>query len=149
MKEKHLDKQDAENRQDQTVTEKDAGSILEPEVLEQLPPEAKRLVEMTSVLAGSFPVHPPFMKKINEEHISKILDISERDNQRHFEDAQSSKKYNLLYAILFSTLFVVTLVFLGGKNPELLKELLKDLAIFAGGGGVGYSIKAHRGKGDR
>jgi hypothetical protein len=68
---------------------------------------------------GSFsgPIHPPFMKKINEEHISKMLELSENESKRDFEDAQSTKKYNLAYVLIFCALFVFSVVYLGDRNP--------------------------------
>lgn len=123
--------------------------LFPPEVLQRLPPEARKMVEMTSFMASiSGPGHPPYMKKINEEHITKIIEFSDKDSQRDFEDAQSSKKYRLAYVLIFCSLFVFAVVYLGDKNPELLKEILKYAAVFAGGGGVGYGLKAWRDKED-
>jgi|SRR5215213_4902347 len=118
---------------------------IEPEVLEKLPPDArKRLVEMNSFMALSGPMIPPFLKKVNEEHISKVLDISDKDSQRIYDDAQSTKKYILAYVVLSFILFGFLVVYLADKNPTLLKEILTVLGIFAGGFGAGYGVKTYK-----
>jgi hypothetical protein len=116
---------------------------IEPEVLDKLPPEArKRLVEMNSFMALSGPMMPPFLKKINEEHISRVLELSDKDSQRAFEDAQSSKKYTLAYVVCSFLLFGFIIVYLADRNPVLLKDILTVLGIFAGGFGAGFGLKA-------
>jgi hypothetical protein len=118
---------------------------IEPEVLEKLPPEArKRLVEMNSFMALSGPMMPPFLKKVNEEHISKVLELSDKESQREFELAQSSKKYNLAYIVLSFLLFGFIIVYLADRNPVLLKDILTVLGIFAGGFGSGFGVKAYQ-----
>lgn len=123
----------------------DPEPVFEPKILEKMPVEVRQLI--VSFLANfSGSAHPPFLKKINEEHISKILDLSENESKRVFEDTQSTKKYNLAYVLIFCALFVFSIVYLGDKNPDLLKEILKYLAVFAGGGGFGYALRAYRNK---
>jgi len=49
------------------------------EILDKLPPEARKMVEMSLSMASiSGPMLPPFLKKINEEHISKVLELSDK-----------------------------------------------------------------------
>ena len=119
---------------------------IEPEVLDKLPgPARKRIIEMMSIsMAG--PMHPPFLRKINEEHISKLIECSEKDSQRDFEDTKSSRRYALVYLILSFILFGFIVVYLADRNPDLLKEVLKISVIFAGGFGAGYGVKSYQGK---
>lgn len=77
--------------------------MAEAEVLKNLPPEIQKVAEIGfSMQRFSGPVPSPLLKKINEEHISKILDITAKGDEREFSDAQSSKKYNLVYVLIAS-----------------------------------------------
>ncbi len=72
----------------------------EPEssqLAEKMPEPVKSL--MSSFFAARQPVFPPFMEKINEEHISKVLDYSEKQDERDFNDITSERRYN--FASLF------------------------------------------------
>lgn len=60
-------------------------SPIEPEVLDQLPPDLrKKVVESFSLQAFAGPVFHPVLKKINEGHIDKVLEQSDKDSQREF-----------------------------------------------------------------
>lgn len=96
----------------------------------------------------STPFVSPIQRKINEGHISKILEIVEKDDERTFADAQSSKKYTLVYVIIFSLLFVFATVFLTNKNEELYKEVLKFFIVFLGGLGSGFGLGKYGKKDD-
>lgn len=142
-----MNKQDTPARKELPA---DAEPIVSPEVLEKLPPEAKQEIIKLSAFMGSFasPGHSPILKKINEEHISKILDFSENDSKRVYQDAQTTKRYNLAYALLFCAVAVFLVIYLSDKNPELLKEILKLLIAFLGGLGAGYGLKRSKNKDD-
>jgi hypothetical protein len=79
----------------------------------------------------------------NETHVTKILELAEKDDERAFADAQASKKYILGYVLIFSVLFIFATVFLVGQNTELYKEMLKLLAMFLGGLGSGFGLKGY------
>ncbi len=116
----------------------------EEEVLEGLPEEVKRVVQIGwSMQRSSGPLPPQFLSKLNEKHIDKILDLSEKDDDRTFKDIQSSKKYMLTYVLIFSALFVFLTLFLVNENIDLYKEILKLLVVFAGGLGSGYGLKTY------
>lgn len=118
--------------------------IVEGEVLEKLPPEVRRVMEIGfSMQRFSGLLPSPFLTKINETHISKILEIAEKDDERSFVDAQSSKKYIFACVLIFCALFVFATVFLMGKDKELYKEILKLLAMFLGGLGSGFGLKGY------
>lgn len=117
------------------------GSVQTPRAIQQLPPEVR---EVVSMMGFSGPVTPPFLNKVNEEHISKVLEITDKDSQRTYDDAQSSKKYSLAYVVLSFLLFGFVIVFLADKNAALLKDILIILGVFAGGFGAGYGVKAFK-----
>lgn len=113
--------------------------------LQNLPPEVKRVVEASLSIqrfsSGSF---SPIQQKINEQHISKILEIVEKDDERAFADAQSSRKYALIYTIILVITFGSLTVFLVNKDVALYQEILKIIIIFGGGFGSGFGFKSYR-----
>lgn len=116
----------------------------EGEFLKNAPPEVRKI--MMSMQRMSGPMPHPLSHKINEKHIDKILELAEKDDERTFADTSQSRRYMLAYLLLFSTLFVFCTVFLVGKDTELYKELIKLLAVFAGGLGSGFGIKSYMDK---
>lgn len=118
--------------------------VIPESVFEKLPPEVKKVMEIGfSMQRFSGPVPSPFLAKINETHVTKILELAEKDDERAFADAQSSKKYIFGYVLIFSVLFIFATVFLVGQNTELYKEILKLLAMFLGGLGSGFGLKGY------
>ena len=84
--------------------------IQETEIFDNLPPEVKKVVEMgISMQRISGPMPNPLLSKINEKHIDKILDIAQKEDENSYKDAQSTKKYSLVYFI-FIILFVTFLI---------------------------------------
>jgi len=131
------------NSTEQEEQEPKTDEVIAEGVFEKLPPEVKKVMEIGfSMQRFSGPV-PPFLTKINEAHISKILELAEKDDERAFADTQSSKRYILAYVLIFSVLFVFATVFLVGQNTELYKEMLKLLAMFLGGLGSGFGLKGY------
>ncbi len=111
------------------------------ELIERLPPEVKRMIgAVLSIERYSGPFPPQFFEKINEQHISKILEITERDEERTLEDAKSSRKYTFGYVLTFVGLLVFLTVFLVHEDTELYKEVFKLLIVFGGGLGSGLGI---------
>jgi hypothetical protein len=115
-------------------------SVIEPEVLKNLPPDLRRVMEFFSF---SGPVFHPVTKKITEGHIDKILDQSEKDSQRGFQDAQSSRRYGFAVFLVICALFVFLTVFLASVDKELYRDAIKILVGFGGGFGSGLAFKAY------
>jgi hypothetical protein len=112
--------------------------------LENLPPEVKRVVQATlSMQRISMPLTSYYQDKINEEHISKILDIVAKDDERTFADTQSARKYTLINTIIVLIFFGSLTVFLVNKDVEIYREVLKLSIAFAGGLGSGFGLKGY------
>jgi hypothetical protein len=84
-------------------------TVIPDEVLEKLPPEArgefKRLFSMVS--AGYIgPPPSPFARKLTSDHITKIIDNNEKEDQRQFNNAKDERKMSL--TIFFGILVPVT-----------------------------------------
>jgi hypothetical protein len=118
----------------------DDASVIEPEVLEKLPPEVRRVLEFGMGMFST-PVFHPVTKKINEGHIDKLLDSSEKDSQREYKDRMWGRCFGILYALIGVGLFVFVTMYLS-DDKELYRDLLTKVIIFFGGGGLGYGVKA-------
>ena len=138
------------NNNDANEDASGSDSFIEPEILEKMPPEVRQEFRQLTAFMGSISGarQPPFLKKINEQHIDKLITFSENESVRGFQYAQSTKKYNLTYVLIFCAVFIFLVVFLGDKNPELLKDLLKVLVGFIGGFGSAHALKALKDKDD-
>lgn len=86
--------------------------VIEPDILKDIPPEAKKVIEYSMRMQSmSGPMPNPLMAKITEKHIDKILDQSALEESNSFEYAKSSKKYNMAYFILGIALFIFCNIF--------------------------------------
>lgn len=118
----------------------------DPEILENLPPELKRVMEVGfSMQKFSGPVASPLLEKINEKHIDKILDLSEKEDDRQYKDSQSNKIIFISCFVIVILLFVFLTIHLAQSNSELYMEILKLSIAFVGGLGGGFGIKSYIG----
>ncbi|MDM9384887.1 hypothetical protein QUB80_29965 [Chlorogloeopsis sp. ULAP01] len=76
-------------------------------IYEDLPPPLRRVVQATLSMqrVSSSSLISPIQDKINEQHISRILDIVEKDDERAFADTQSARLYTLITIIIFLVFF--------------------------------------------
>lgn len=113
--------------------------------LEDLPEEAQAFMKMVlssrSISARSS-LSNSLSDKINTEHISKMLDIAQQDNEREFEDIKLSKLYNLVTLIIILIFLGFITVFLGNKDLSTYQDIIRILIIFGGGFGAGYGYKS-------
>lgn len=138
-------KADNSEKSDNKSLEKNKSEKIEqPEVIENLPPEIKKVVEMGFSMqrfSGAMP--NPLLSKLNEKHIDRILDISEKEEENSFKDSQSNKIYNLIYFILGILFFIFLTVFLVKDNKDLFLEIVKIGVAIIGGFGGGYGYKTY------
>ena len=105
----------------------------------------KKVVEMgmsVQRFSGSLP--NPILSKLDKEHITKILEQGEKEEENLYKDKQSTKKYNLIYFILILLLIVFLVIYLANENKDLLLEIIKYVVIVAGSFGGGYGYKAYK-----
>jgi hypothetical protein len=114
------------------------------ESLKDLPPEVRKTLEMFfSMQQISDPLLPPFLYKINEQHITQALNISEKASDQSFKDAQQSRWFNLIYFLIPCVLLVLGTWYLVPIDKDLYKELLKYLGAVAAGFGGGLTFKTY------
>ena len=115
------------------------------ELLKTLTPEAKEKIHGFGMSMHRFgPMPNPLTEKINEQHIDKILEIAEKDEDRSFKNAGENRKFTLIYVLVFAALFVFSTIFLiVSGNKELYSEAVKLFVAFFGGLGGGFGIKSY------
>ncbi len=135
---------DIENKLSDTEKNSHSETPVEPEILNNLPPEVKKVVEMGfSMQRISGPMQNPLMSKINEKHIDKILELAEKEETNTFKDAQSSKRYGVFYFIAILLFIVFLIIFLIDRDKTLLLSILEKAAYILGGFGGGYGLKSY------
>lgn len=119
-------------------------AALDPEIFDGLPPEIRDVVRTGISMqrfSGSMP--NPLLSKITESHIDKILELSDKEDNNSFKDAQSSKRYNLFYFLAFVGLFIFITLYLAKEDKDLFTDILKIVISVAGGFGGGYGYKSY------
>jgi hypothetical protein len=84
-----------------------------------------------------------FQEKINEQHISTILESVEKDSERVFKDTQEARIYSVIYIVIILLFFSFLTVFLVNKDVAIYQDILKVLIIFGGGFGSGIGFKGY------
>ncbi len=120
----------------------------EAEDLEQIPedefPSPPKLAKaMMSMMRVSASPSSPILEKLNESHINKIIESTDKDSERAFLDASSARKYGFFYFIIGVVTFVGLTVYLVDRNVSVYQEILKTLIIFGGGFGSGIGFKGY------
>lgn len=119
-------------------------NIQNAEIIDNLPPEIKKVVEMGfSMQRFSGPMPNPFVSKLTEKHIDKILDLGIKEEDNSFVNVKLERRYNLVYFFGAVALFVFLTVFLVDNNKDLFLEILKISVVLLGGFGGGYGYKAY------
>lgn len=121
-----------------------ADGAVSPEVLKHLPPELQKAVQSFSLEAFSGPVFHPVLKKINEEHITKVLEQAEKDSERDFKDTQSARLYGLMYVVIILVFLGAMTAYLVNADKELYKQVLGYVLPFLAGIAGGYGVKAYQ-----
>lgn len=120
----------------EVVKAEDDSKLKEVDDKEQLPMR-QVIEEMLSVR----PSYPPYLEKINEEHITKILESGDQQDQREYNDGQEERRYNWWYLVWSSVVFVVILVFLVYMGKD---NLLSEIIAFLIGIGGGYGLARYK-----
>jgi hypothetical protein len=101
--------------------------------LEKLPPEAKQIMRSLSI-QGSMPVFSPIQKKITEEHITRLLEISDKDSQRQLDVLKISETTKRLAIGAVLVLVISVLVYAGITKETFLSQQIINIVVGAFGG---------------
>ncbi len=136
--------QSEEQEEDNESLSGSIADLLPPEVLEGLPDkEKKQIVSSLSIMAmqGSSRQSSPIAKQLKPEHITQIIENSEKENQREFDKSkirENTKRWGM-GAIL--SLVVIVFVYAGATKDKDLSEkvVLAGISVI-GGFGAGYAV---------
>jgi len=98
------------------------------------------LMQMTHRSGGPFP-HPLF-EKFKSEHVGQFLEITREENMREYSLASRAQVFRLVFAALIVAFLVFLVLFLAPSNKDILTDILKILAVFAGGFGAGFGTRS-------
>ncbi|EPF17219.1 hypothetical protein PN470_10920 [Microcystis sp. CS-574] len=115
--------------------------ILPPEVLEELPPKEKKQIVSMMMMQGSSRQSSPLVKQLKSEHITQIIENSEKENQREFEKSKISENTKRWGMGAILALVAVVFVYAGVTKDRDLSEKVVLAGISAlGGFGAGYAV---------
>ncbi|NEP77924.1 MAG: hypothetical protein F6K39_06900 [Okeania sp. SIO3B3] len=120
--------------------------ILPEEFKESIPTNVKKVMGL-ALSVGSRREESPLIDlagKIQPSHIAQFLENDAAQDERVFKDSQISKRYTLIYVMIFCALFVFITVFLVDRNVNIYTDLLRTFVIFAGGFGSGLGYKSFK-----
>jgi hypothetical protein len=113
------------------------------EIFTSLPQEAQEDLEnlmlsasMRSIRTESS-IPPQIFDKLTEEHISKIIDSSEKSEDRDFKLQKRRQNFLTLYVVLGIGVFIFLTIFLAKDKTSVFLDILKILFGFLGGLGLG------------
>jgi len=118
------------------------------DVLNTLPSDDKeKITKSLSIMlsSGVIPRKHPFENILNEAHLSKIIDNSEKDSERDYQNQKSNRRY-IFATFIFGLLFILGLIYLLNKNPELLMNILMLIGGLVAGTYGGYGTGYKKGK---
>jgi len=100
----------------------------------EIVPEIEALMFSQQFISGADKI----AEKLNEEHITKIIESSAKDNERSFISAMFGKIAGLV--IFFLSLIFAFILLLIFKDSEHFQTILTAIFSFLGGLGVGKFI---------
>ena len=119
-------------------------SIIE-DALKDAPAEVKNAVIQMGVFrsSGMHPAVHPLFDKFKDEHISKLIEYSHKDDENNYRLQSSNRWFQLTTLLILISFLAFLIVYLAGDNKELLVDILKILVVFAGGFGSGFGYKSY------
>ena len=118
----------------------------EQEMLRDLPPEARKVVSQLLVSSRSIsPVQHPLFDKLSEGHITTILELSGKDDERTFEYSKADRRYRMAYTVIGLIALGLLTFYMVPADTELYKQVLQLLIAAGGGFGAGYGVRHWQG----
>lgn len=126
----------------------DGKEELKPEIIkEQLEKNPSMVREVFMGIMKSGPMMPPFLEKIDGEHITQALCTMDKEIDYEHTDKKWKRFFTAGYVIVGLFVFIyLTHFFVKTNNIDLLKEILKigGSVIVGGLGGYGINEARHR-----
>lgn len=89
------------------------------------------------------PSYPPFMDKIEPQHISDIIKGADKFDEREFNDKKSTKRYMFAYCLIAVALIIFFTVFFK-SDPDMLRLIITFLIGLGSGIAGGYGIGSRK-----
>lgn len=121
-------------------------------ILEELPPQAKkviekRIVEFGMMSVGSRSQENAISKKINEAHISSYLDGAREQMQNSYKERHEQKIFTLVLVII-ALVFFIAVIFLLQNHMEVLEKIIYTVSGLIAGAFGGYGFGRHKNSND-
>ncbi len=116
-------------------------------VLKEVPPPQREKVRETfaALLQFQGPMPNPLLGKLTSEHLDKLIDGADKDNQRMYADRKEGRGQSKFLSVCGIVGFVVLCgLFLWAKQTQLLDKVIQVAVIFAGGLGAGLGLARRR-----
>ncbi len=116
-------------------------------VLRQVPATQQAQLRETFAAFMQFqgPAPNPLMRKITADHVTKMIDGAEKDNERHYTDRREGRGHSK-FLIVVCGIFILAMsgLFLWASQAQLLDKLLQFGIVFIGGVGTGVGLSKRR-----
>ena len=97
---------------------KNREETINPEILNDLPPEVRDQVSLMISRSSYQGVMPnPLVEKLTPEHITQIIDASVADDNNNYKFITSNRIFKLIYTVICLAAFFLLLLFLIYRNP--------------------------------
>lgn len=124
------------------------------EMIENAPPEIKnvlsRFFSMSISHQESSALPSKFLdaigEKVTDSHITEIISNADKSDSRGFLHSLITKVSFFFLILCGLGVFIWITLFLAKDDKESYFEILKMLAIFGGGFGIGYGYKSYKSK---
>lgn len=118
-------------------------SIIPEEVLEQIPEEERGRVTSIirqTMISGVLGRKNPIADKITSEHIEKMIDGSEKDSEREYNEKKNQRWFVFAIILLGAGLLIFLTIYLAKENAATFMDILVPILAFLGGMGAGYGV---------
>ena len=123
-----------DNKEEEIQNNEANSNLIPDEILETLPVEDRNRLSMffSSVMKRSNPIS----EKITSEHISKLIENSNFQDERDRKERKSDKNYQIIF-LLIGLIFIGFLIVFLKDDKELLYKIIIAIISFIGGFGIG------------
>ena len=104
------------------------------------PPELIKEMQSGMMAMMSGQMHPPYMSKIEPEHIGQIINSADKSDERQFQYAKRSQWFRAGTGIVGVLVFIFLVVFLSRNSPTLVRDMMFVVLGLLGGLGAGFGI---------
>ena len=87
------------------------------------------------------PARNPVFEKLNEDHITTLIENGSKNDGRIFEDSKADRRYKMAYILIGLLSFGLLTAYMMPIDKELYKQVIQLLIAVGGGFGAGYGYR--------